>query len=748
NSPNSRVFNVTGEGQALLTSYDIWTDALAQNTAVIKTFNVDVADGFLNLNFTTIVDNAKVDFIQVTPTIPVSRVSLRDSATIFVSETAGNATITVVRTGSTQEHLTVEYTTNEIVGAGAATAGSDYTQPNDVRANTGRVVFEIGEAEKTFTIPIVNDTLQEANETFAIGLQNPSSGTLGAPRTVLITILDDDSPTSISVSEANVTISEASPTVTITVQRTGNINGISSINYATSNNTATAGLDYSAMSGTIVFAAGQATQTISIPIVNDIITETNETFRVTLSNAMGALLGSQTISTVTILDDDLNLGSLTRQTAVSGLNQPTALDWTPDGRYMIVAQKNGIVRLVDNGTLRATPLIDISSQVNDTRDRGLLGLAVHPDFANNPYVYLLYTYDPPETAGQSGLAAPDANGNRPSRLVRVTVNLTTMVADPASLVVLTGTNSTWAYTSRPDGNSTGDLSILPSGIVNGTTITAPASQIDVGVQDNDPDRIGTQNQNIRDYLADDSESHGIGAVHFGLDGYLYLSNGDGTSYNFADPRAVRVQDIDNLSGKVLRIDPITGEGAPGNPFYEVNDPNSNQSKVFYSGVRNAFRFTFDPITTLPVIGDVGWGSWEEINTGAPGSNFGWPYLEGPNQTASYQTLPQAVSFYNNGNINSGSPSNQTAVFPILSRSHGAPDNANAIMVGDFYNSNTLMFGDINGGTLYAATLNASRQVTNVQVFDSNISYVVDMEMGPDGNLYGVNLVTGSILRWT
>ncbi|TAF37140.1 MAG: hypothetical protein EAZ66_07290, partial [Alphaproteobacteria bacterium] len=304
NSANNRLFNVTGEGQALLTNYDIWTDAGGRNTSVIKKFNVDVADGFLNLNFTTIVDNAKVDFIQVTPTIPESRVSLRDSETIFVSETAGSASVTLVRTGSTQEQMTVEYTTNEIVGAGAATAGSDYTQPNAVRANTGQVVFEIGEAEKTFTIPIVNDTLQEGNETFSIGLQNPSSGTLGAPRTVLIRILDDDNPTtSISVSEAAVTISEASPTVKITVQRTGNINGISSINYATSNNTATDGSDYSAMSGTIVFASGQATQTISIPIVNDIITEPNETFRVTLSNAMGAILGSQTTSIVTILDN-------------------------------------------------------------------------------------------------------------------------------------------------------------------------------------------------------------------------------------------------------------------------------------------------------------------------------------------------------------------------------------------------------------------------------------------------------------
>jgi glucose/arabinose dehydrogenase len=676
---------------------------------------------------------------------------LKDNATIFVNEEAGTATVTAVRTGSTNTRVTLEYTTNG-VGAGSAQADVDYTTPTlSGRANTGQVVFEVGEAEKAFTIPILSDTLSESNETFAIGIQNPSAGTLGAPRTVLITIVDDDSPTSISVSTATLTVSEGVPMANITLQRTGSVSSTASINFNTSNGTAIAGSDYTASSGTITFAAGQTSQTIAIPILNDPDVETNESFSVTLSNPTGAALGNQSTATVTILDNDLTLGTLTRQTIVSGLNQPTVIDWIPNTSYMLVAQKGGAVRVVENGVLRTTPLIDLSnpsifSQVNSASDRGLVGMAIHPNFATTPYVYLLYTYDPPETAGRTGLAGPDGSGNRPSRLVRVTVNPTTMIADPATLVVLAGTNSTWAYTSQPDSNSTGDVSILPSGIVNGTTITAPASEINAGTQDNDPNRPGIQNLNIRDYLATDSESHSIGAVNFGPDGMLYLTNGDGTSYNFADPRAVRVQDVSNLSGKVLRIDPITGQGLASNPFFN-GDPNSNQSKVFYSGLRNGFRFAFDPVTQLPVIGDVGWNSWEEINTGAAGSNFGWPYLEGPNQTATYSSLTQAISFYSNGNINPNSPSNQAAVFPILARSHGAPDNATAIMVGDFYNSNTLMFGDIIGGTLYAATLDANRQVTNIQIFDSAIPYVVDMEMGPDQRLYGVNLAFGTIVRW-
>ncbi|ARO23016.1 hypothetical protein CO659_21070 [Rhizobium sp. S9] len=677
-----------------------------------------------------------------------SSVALRDNNTIFVSESAGAATITVVRTGSTSGQLTLEYTTNEIGGAGAAQAGADYTPPTfNGRANTGQVVFADGESSKTFAIPIVNDPDAEGTETFSVGIQNPGpGGSLAAPRTVLVSIVDDDSAPTISVSNPVITLSEAAAAATITVQRSGNIDATASVAYATSNGSAIAGSDYTATTGVLTFAAGQAIQTISIPLLNNTTAESNESFTVNLSNPTGAVLGSQATATVNILDDDSNLGNLVRQTVVTGLTEPTALDWTPDGRYMVVAQQNGIVRLVDNGTLRSTPLVDLSSQVNYTPgDRGMLGLAIHPNFAANPYVYLLYTYDPPETANGTGLAGPDTKGNRPSRLVRLTVNPNTMIADPASMVVLAGTNSTWAFTSRPDLDSTGAVNIPPSGIVNGTTITAPASLIEVGTQDNDPDRAGIQNQNIRDYLATDSDSHSNGALHFGPDGMLYFSNGDGTSYNFMDPRTVRAQDNHNLSGKVLRIDPMTGAGVPGNPFYDPADPNSNQSKVFYSGVRNAYRFTFDPVTNLPVLGDVGWNSWEEINTGPAGSNFGWPYLEGPGRTGGYQDLPQAISFYNNGNRNS--PSDQAAVFPLLSRSHGAPDNATAITVGDFYNDATLMFADLVNGNVYTATMNASRQITNVQVFDTNVPYLVDIEKGPDGWLYAADLGTGTIRRW-
>ena len=292
---------------------------------------------------------------------------------------------------------------------------------------------------------------------------------------------------------------------------------------------------------------------------------------------------------------------------------------------MYISQKSGRVLVSRDGSSNPTTFVDISAQVNNVRDRGLLDLAIHPDFENNPYVYLLFTYDPPEVFDNVGnsLAGPDQRGNRAGRLVRVTAdastNYTTAIA--GSEVVLLGTNSTWDNFNA-FANSTSDFNEPPAGIESDGT-------------------------NIRDFIASDSESHTIGAVEFGTDGSLFVSIGDGTSFNRVDPRTIRVQDIDNLSGKVLRIDPLTGEGLADNPFFN-GDADANRSKVYHYGLRNPFRLTVDPSTGQLFIGDVGWTQWEEVNTGPAGTNFGWPYYEGGNgtnlQTNQYRNLPEAQAF--------------------------------------------------------------------------------------------------------
>ncbi len=658
-------------------------------------------------------------------------ISLATSTPSPVSEEAGKVTLTVVRTGGSSGTVTVNYSVDDQT----ALAGSDY-----VDIVNGSVTFLDGETSKNIEISLLNDDVFEPDETFTIGLLGTNGvGQVGTPRTATVTIVDDDSPSTVSFLQPTYSVTENGGNASITVQRSGNLGKPATVNFATSNGTAIASSDYTATSGTLSFAAGETTKTISIPIINDTLIESSETLNIALSSpGRWTTIGSPSTATLTIVDND---PSFTRQTVVSGLNQPTVVDWTPDGNNMFIAQKDGVVRVFRNGTLQATPFINISNQVNNVRDRGLLGMAIHPNFATNPYVYLLYTYDPPEAANNinpgTTLDDRDGAGNRPSQLLRVTATTDgtgNITAVPGSEVVLLGKNSTWQYTSRPDGNSTNDSSIPPSGINNGTTIVAPQTLLE-------RDANGNLTNNIRDYLATDSESHTIGAVHFGSDGALYVSNGDGTSYNFADRRTVRVQDLNNLSGKILRIDPITGAGLADNPFFNGADgADNNRDKVFDYGLRNPFRFSFDPVTGLPVIGDVGWTQWEEINRGR-GVNFGWPYYEGGNgvslqQSTGYANLPEAQAFYASG---------QSVTAPIYARSHA--NGAIAIVMGDFYDNNRLIYGDVGEGNIYEATLDQNRNITGIRVFDSGLPNVVDMEKGPDGNMYAVNLGNGTIFRW-
>jgi Domain of unknown function (DUF4347)/NPCBM/NEW2 domain/Glucose / Sorbosone dehydrogenase/FG-GAP-like repeat/Calx-beta domain len=409
--------------------------------------------------------------------------------------------------------------------------------------------------------------------------------------------------------------------------------------------------------------------------------------------------------------------------------------------------------------LQPTPFIDISEQVNDVADRGLLGMAIDPLFGRNQnrdFVYLAFTYDPPEAAAYSGLAGRDGQGNRPARLIRVTADPTTnfTTAIQGSEVVLLGKNSLWQYTSNPGIDSTVNLTNLPSGIANGSTVIPPITLI----EDADPINLGRDysatdtnfdlNNNIRDYLAGDSDSHSIGQVQFAPDGSLYVTVGDGTSYNSVDWRSTRVQDVDSLSGKLLRINPLTGQGYADNPFSNGN-LDSNRSKVWSLGIRNSFRFAFNPTTGTPYLGDVGWTAWEEINVATRGSNFGWPYFEGPNQNLGYSTLPQAQAFYSSGQ----------AMGPLLTRNHNAslnPDGlaATALIMGEFYTGTSLpsiyngalFYNDVGLGTVYATILNPDGTVQSTQIVD-NLPYIVRMKTGPDGYLYYASLYGNAIGRW-
>lgn len=126
-------------------------------------------------------------------------------------------------------------------------------------------------------------------------------------------------------------------------------------------------------------------------------------------------------------------------------------------------------------------------------------------------------------------------------------------------------------------------------------------------------------------------NHHGGDLAFGLDGYLYLSMGDGgTQYDVAG----RAQSLESLLGKVLRIDVNGSDGGlpyaipPDNPF--VGQGPNVREEIFATGFRNPWRLSIDELTGDIWVGDVGEEEWEEINLVTAGGNYGWPIMEGPN----------------------------------------------------------------------------------------------------------------------
>ncbi len=396
---------------------------------------------------------------------------------------------------------------------------------------------------------------------------------------------------------------------------------------------------------------------------------------------------------------------------VTGLNQGVVFDFASDGRIFI-GEKGGAVRVFENGSLKGAPFIDLSAQVNSRHDRGMLGLAVHPDFPAQPYVYVLFTYDPPELSG-TATGGPDGNGARVSRLVRVTADEAQgyNVAVPGSERVLLGTNSTYANIGNPEERN------------------GPPSCEENGVY-------------VRDCLPADEQSHTIGTVRFGTDGSLFVSNGDGANYTKTEPYTTRALSLDSLAGKVMRIDPATGRGYPDNPFYD-GDPDSNRSKVYSSGLRNPFRFAVHPATGEPFIGDVGRGTWEEVNTGE-GANFGWPCYEGGNgeslQQGGFRALEFCQDFYENGRVTP----------PLYSYTRSG--TSASVQVGDFYTGTrypdeyrgALFITDYNQRWIRTLTFGADGRVTDVNF--GTEQGVVQMVARPGGDLYLMNIREGKLKR--
>ncbi len=266
---------------------------------------------------------------------------------------------------------------------------------------------------------------------------------------------------------------------------------------------------------------------------------------------------------------------LYQEVVTAGFDWPTTFA-VVDGNHTLVAEKSGRVWLNRDGVRDPAPVIDLTAVVDDREDRGLIGLALAPDFdadSLSGWVYLAYV---------PMLVRHELDWDASQRVTRIA--LTDGVRHGAEELIL----------------GRDRLSDCPR--------AAPETP---------------------DCLPSLGYAHTVDDLVFGPDGALYVSVGDGV-LTFGDMQEnQRAQSLDVLAGKILRVDPETGLGLEDNPFHTAGDDpaDRNRNRVWAYGFRNPFRMTLDTDGSL-LVGDVGNFDWEEVSRVRAGENHGWPCYEG------------------------------------------------------------------------------------------------------------------------
>lgn len=218
-----------------------------------------------------------------------------------VSETGGMLIIPVERIAGVDGPVGVTIST----ASGTATAGSDFTA---VSQTLSWADGELG--VKTITVPILDDLLADAGETFTINLSNPTGGAvLSTRKTETVTIVDDDQPGIFEFSTAEFTAHENDATGLLTVTRQDGHVGAVSVHYSVTGGTAVAGLNFNLATGTLNFADGEISKTISVSLLDDLLLSEDKTVVVTLDTPSGgATLGSVPAARLTIVDNEVPKG--------------------------------------------------------------------------------------------------------------------------------------------------------------------------------------------------------------------------------------------------------------------------------------------------------------------------------------------------------------------------------------------------------------------------------------------------------
>jgi glucose/arabinose dehydrogenase len=435
--------------------------------------------------------------------------------------------------------------------------------------------------------------------------------------------------------------------------------------------------------------------------------------------------------------------------AFSGLTNPTNFRFAPDGR-VFVAEKSGLIKVFDGlGDTTPTVFADLRTNVHNFWDRGLLGLALHPGFTTgSPYVYVLYTYD--HVLGDSA-SAPK-----------------------------------WGTA----GTTSDDCPTPPGATADGCVVSGRLSRLTASGNT----MTGPEQVLIEDWCQQ-YPSHSIGDLNFGSDGALYVTGGDGASFNAVDygqfggsnpgganpcgdppslagtalspptaeGGALRSQDRrtsgnpqgdpQTMDGALLRVDPANGNAMAGNPV--------PGNRVVADGLRNPFRFTLRPGTNEAWIGDVGWSTWEEINRvtspTAAATNFGWPCYEGSPRQAGYDSANLTIceTLY-------GQAGAVTAPYYTYNHSttvvsgETCPTGSSSVTGVAFSTSTTypsryngaLFFADYSRDCIWAMLpgTNGLPDPTLRETFAASAANPVSLQIGPGGDLFYADLNGGTIRR--
>ena len=431
----------------------------------------------------------------------------------------------------------------------------------------------------------------------------------------------------------------------------------------------------------------------------------------------------------------------------AGLTEPTAVRFSPDGR-VFVAEKSGLIKVFDNLT-DTTPTVfaDLRTQVHNFWDRGLLGLALPPNFPTNPWVYVLYTFD----------------------------------------AAIGGTAPRWGSV----GGTSDGCPTPPGATADGCVVAGRLSRLQAA-----GNTMTGSEQVLIEGWCQQYPSHSIGSMAFGADGALYVSGGDGASFNFVDfgqdgapvnpcgdppggvgatlspptaeGGALRSQDIRttgdpaSLNGTILRVDPATGAGLSDNPMASSSDPNAR--RIVGYGLRNPFRITTRPGTNEVWIGDVGWSDWEEIDrlvspTSAPADNFGWPCYEGDGRQSGYDAanLNICENLYNAGTGAVVAPYFRYHHNELVVPNDVCPKGGSSVAGTSFAFSSggsypaeyrgALFFADYTRRCIWAIPTgtNGLPDISKRRTFVGGAAQPVDLQIGPGGDLFYVDL-GGTIRR--